>query len=217
MTEDVFRIVIATAVALAAIAFLIQTALLAGIARAVRRIEEKGEPLMNWAAPVFAKLGPAVDQVQDLVKQAGPAVEKAGPALERASALLEAAIPAVEQANKVLASAEKMVEETRPRVAAITDDVAGMARSGREQVDRIGVLLHDAGERAAARLDQIEGAVDSTVEHVERASGAVKRAVLRPVREANGLAAGIAAAVATLMRGRKFSVDSATQDEEMFI
>jgi hypothetical protein len=41
--------------------------------------------------------------------------------------------------------------------------------------------------------------------------------VLRPVREANGIAAGIAAAVSTLMRGRKSSVDSATQDEEMFI
>jgi len=55
------------------------------------------------------------------------------------------------------------------------------------------------------------------VEHVEQAGEAVKKAVLRPVREANGIAAGISAAVSTLMRGRKYSVDSATQDEEMFI
>jgi len=38
------------------------------------------------------------------------------------------------------------------------------------------------------------------------------------VREVNGIAAGIGAALATLMRGhRRSRVDSATQDEEMFI
>ncbi|MEI9975506.1 MAG: hypothetical protein WDO73_27625 [Ignavibacteriota bacterium] len=47
-------------------------------------------------------------------------------------------------------------------------------------------------------------------------SGAVKRAVMRPVREANGLAAGISAAVSTLVNPRK-AVDAVTQDEEMFI
>jgi hypothetical protein len=45
----------------------------------------------------------------------------------------------------------------------------------------------------------------------------MKRAVMRPVREANGLAAGISAAVSTLVRPRKSSPDAATQDEEMFI
>jgi hypothetical protein len=41
---------------------------------------------------------------------------------------------------------------------------------------------------------------------------------MRPVREVNGLAAGISAVVSTLVRGhRRSSVDSATQDEEMFI
>jgi hypothetical protein len=42
--------------------------------------------------------------------------------------------------------------------------------------------------------------------------------VLRPVREVNGIAAGISAAVSTLVKGqRKSSVDAATQDEELFI
>jgi hypothetical protein len=53
---------------------------------------------------------------------------------------------------------------------------------------------------------------------VENVSDAMKRAVMRPVKEVNGLAAGISAAVSTLVRGqRKSSVDAATQDEEMFI
>jgi hypothetical protein len=95
--------------------------------------------------------------------------------------------------------------------------VAGIARTGREQVERLGELLHEAGEGARARLDRIERTVDSTVDQVEQAGDAVKRAILRPVREANGIAAGISAAVSTFMRGRKSSVESATQDEEMFI
>ena len=46
----------------------------------------------------------------------------------------------------------------------------------------------------------------------------MKRAVLRPVREVNGLAAGISAAVSTLVKGTRQSfVDAAVQDEEMFI
>ena len=58
----------------------------------------------------------------------------------------------------------------------------------------------------------------NTVEQVEQVSQGVKRAVTRPVREVNGIAAGVAAAVSTLVKGpRKSSVDSATQDEEMFI
>ena len=45
-----------------------------------------------------------------------------------------------------------------------------------------------------------------------------RAAVMRPVLEVNGLAAGISAAVSTLMKGsRKSSVDTAVQDEEMFI
>jgi hypothetical protein len=39
---------------------------------------------------------------------------------------------------------------------------------------------------------------------------------MRPVREVNGVAAGISAAMTALTR-KKSAVDSATQDEEMFI
>jgi methyl-accepting chemotaxis protein len=92
-----------------------------------------------------------------------------------------------------------------------------VARSSREQVERIGDLLHDATDRARARLEQIDQSVGNTVQQVGQVGDAMKRAVMRPVREANGLAAGISAAVSTLVRPRKSSPDAATQDEEMFI
>jgi hypothetical protein len=55
------------------------------------------------------------------------------------------------------------------------------------------------------------------VEQAGQVGENVKRAVMRPVREVNGLAAGVSAVISTLVRGRKYPVDAATQDEEMFI
>ena len=116
------------------------------------------------------------------------------------------------------ASAARLIDDARPRVAQISSETATLVRSGREQVQHIGEVLHDATDRARTRLDQIENAVDNTVEQVEHVSGAMKRAMLRPVKEVNGLARGISAVVATLVHGqRRSSVDEATQDEEMFI
>jgi methyl-accepting chemotaxis protein len=120
--------------------------------------------------------------------------------------------------NSIAANTNRIVRDVQPQIAEISTETVAIARSGREQVERLGDLLNDAGDRARTRLEQIDHAVESTVEHVEQVSGAIKRAVTRPVREVNGLAAGISAVVSTLVRGaRKSSVDSATQDEEMFI
>src|ERR1019366_6809096 len=67
-----------------------------------------------------------------------------------------------------------------------------------------------AGDRTHARLEQIDHAVEATIKQIENVSGNVKSAAPRPVREVSGIAAGISAMVATLVRGRhKRSVDSA--------
>jgi ABC-type transporter Mla subunit MlaD len=124
----------------------------------------------------------------------------------------------IDQAGKLLATANRILEETRPRVAEVSTEVVKIARSGRQQVERVGEILHDAGERARSRLEQIDETVESTVEQVGEVGDAMKRAVMRPVREVNGLAAGISAAVSSLVKGqRRPSVATATQDEEMFI
>ena len=117
----------------------------------------------------------------------------------------------------MLESAQKILDDSRPRVAEIATEVAGIARSAHVQVDRIGELLDDAGSRAQARLAQIDRSVDSAIAQVEQVSGAVKRAAEWPVREITGITAFIGAALGALIRRRRSSVESATQDEEMFI
>ena len=179
--------------------------------RVARRMQQKVEPLADRAEPVLGRLVPMIDKIGLAADNVGPVAERVGIAAGRVG-------PVVDEVGLVLAAAKRIMEENRPRISELSSEAVEIARSGRQQVDRIGELLHDAGDRARTRLEQIDQTVDSTIEQVGQVGDAMKRAVLRPVREANGLAAGISAAVSTLMHhSRKPSVDQATQDEEMFI
>jgi uncharacterized protein YoxC len=196
MSDEVFRIIITIAVGLATIAFLVQAGVVIALYGAVRKMQSKVEPLVDRAHPILAKIEP-------IVEKASPIVDRIG--------------PVVDDVKRMVGTAHGILEDARPRVAEISGEVLAITHEGRRQVERIGVLLNDAGDRARTRLEQIDHTVETTVDQVEHVGDSVKRAVMRPVREVNGLAAGISAAVATLVKGRKSSVDAATQDEEMFI
>ena len=211
MPDDVFRIVVAAGVVLASIAVVVQTGIVFALYFGVRKTREKVEGLVDRAAPLVEKAGPLLDRV-------GPVLDGVSPVIERVGPILESINGAAGQGQRVLASAAGILEDSRPRIAEISNNAAAIAKSGREQVEKLGNLLHDASERAHTRLEQIDQSVESTVEQVKEAGDAMKRAAMRPVREVNGLAAGISAAVTTFVRGpRKSHVDEATQDEEMFI
>jgi len=246
MTEDVFRIVVTAAVVLAALAFVVQAGIMFALYRVTRKAQENAErftakaepviasvgpvlerarvviekagPVIDRLGPVIAKVGPTIDKIGPVIDKMGPAIEKVGPALDEAKRTVAKAGAFVDRATEIATTTNLVIEDARPHVAQISHEATEIIRLGREQVERVGDLLHDAGEKARARLDQIDQSVETTIEQVEQVSGAMKRAVMKPVREVNGLAAGISAAVGTLVRGqRKSSVDSATQDEEMFI
>jgi uncharacterized protein YoxC len=211
MPDDLFRLVVAIGVILVCIAFLVQAFMVIALYRVGRQVQKKLAPLIDRgddavakAVPMFDRMGPLLDNAAVLIHQAGPLVDQAKGTIERAT--------------HVVSTAGQTLEEVRPRVVEISSDCAAIARAGREQVERWGDLFHDVSDRARERIDQIDRSVDSTVEHVEQVGEAVKKAALRPVREVNGLAAGISAAFSTLVHGtRRSSVDHATQDEEMFI
>ncbi|HLK65691.1 MAG TPA: hypothetical protein VKU19_19770 [Bryobacteraceae bacterium] len=225
MTDAVFRIIVAVGVGLACLGTIVQAFLVYGMFRLVRILEHRAEPLARRAEPVIdeigrvaAKVGPVVDEVAPALRKIGPMADKAGEAFEKVGPLVQKLGDVVEQASKVVANANHIVEDARPRIKEVSSEVVAISHSGREQVEKLGELLQDAGERARNRLEQIDHTVENTVEQVEQVSDAVKRSVMRPVLEMNGIAAGISAAVSTFVgKPRKYSVDSATQDEEMFI
>lgn len=231
MTDEVFRWIATAGVVLVAAAFVVQAVAAIAVSRGLRQLQAKITGFLANAEPAIARLDPMIERATVLMDTATPqieivgaAVEKAGTALERAritldkaSAAIDRASPMIDQARTTLANANLAIEENRPRVSEITGQVAEIARTSREQVDRLGALLEDAGDRARARLAQIDNTVTDAVEQVGEVGDALKRAAMRPVREANGVAAGISAAVSTFVKGRKYPPDMATQDEEMFI
>lgn len=232
MSEETFRIVVAAAVLMACLAFVVQAGIVLALFRLTRKMQGKTAGFIERAEPVLAKVEPVLDKVGPVIERIGPALdsinaaaEKFAPAIDRFLPVIDKTVVIVERAgvfiqsaNQVAASANQIMQEARPRIADISAETVAIVRSGREQVERVGDLLHDAAERASTRLEQIDHTLETTVNQIENVSGAVKSAVLRPVREVNGIAAGISAAVSTMVRGqRKSSVDSATQDEEMFI
>jgi len=232
MDDRVFHIIVAVAVGLACLSTIVQAFIMLGLYRVVRSLQRRTEPLIQRAEPaieeiknVTARIGPVVDEVTPALRKVGPLADKIGAAFEKVVPLVEKVGPVVEnfgkvvdQASKVVANTNLIVEDARPRISEVSSEVAAISHSGREQVERLGELLQDAGARAKNRLEQIDQTVATTVEQVEEVSDAVKRTVMGPVRLVNGIAAGVSAAASTLVgKSRKYSVDSATQDEEMFI
>jgi methyl-accepting chemotaxis protein len=232
MSEDTFRIVVAAAVLLACLAFVVQAGVVVALYRLTRKIQGKTadfmantepllakvEPVLDKVGPVIDRIGPALDNVAAAALKVGPAMDRMLPVLDKAGVVVDRAGVLVHSVNQVTLSTNQVIQDLRPRIADVSEETVAIMRSGREQVERMGDLLHDAGDRARARLEQVDQSVENTVHQIENVSGAVKNAVLRPVREVNGIAAGISAAVSTMVHGqRRSSVDSATQDEEMFI
>jgi uncharacterized protein YoxC len=232
MSDDVFRIVVAVGVVVAALSFVVQAIIGIATLGAARKMQQKVSALADRAEPLIGKIGPTVDKIGPLLEKAGPVMEKAaltiekigpvvarvGPAIDKVTPVVEKFGPLVDRATELVATTDRIMQETRPQISEISKEVVEISKSGRLQVARLGDFLTDAEERARTRIEQIDATVGNTVEQVEQVSQNMKRAVTRPVREVNGIAAGVAAAVSTLVKGpRRSSVDSATQDEEMFI
>ncbi|MCL4402496.1 MAG: hypothetical protein M1436_07535 [Acidobacteria bacterium] len=169
MPDDIFRWVIAAAVILACLAFLVQAGVAIALYKIAKRIQEK-------------------------------------------------VVPLAERAEPILEDTHKLLDENRPRIAEMSADAVEIMKTARIQAGSLSGLLDDATARAKVRVAQIDETMDNAVVQVEQVGGAVKGAVLKPVREANAIMAGLKAALVTYAQGgRRPSVDHATQDEEMFI
>ncbi|HLI86158.1 MAG TPA: hypothetical protein VKV17_19735 [Bryobacteraceae bacterium] len=218
MSEELFRNIVAVAVTLACIAFVVQSIVVIALFVVLRKMQQKVATLIEMGDAVTTRAMPVIDKMKPLAEQAAATLEKVRPVLEKAVPVVEKAGPAVDKVTAILASTHLILEENRPRIAEMSTQAAAIVRSGREQVDHLGSLLDDASTRARARIAQIDRSVDHTVEQVEQVGENVRRAAMRPVREANAIGAAISAAVSTLIHGsRRSSVEHATQDEEMFI
>lgn len=193
MSDETFRWIVASGVGLVAVSFLIIAIVAIVLAMVVMKLRKKIEPLLEAAAPIVRN----VSETTAILK----------PRVVRMSE------QAVEISQLVVAEAH--------RYSGVSKDVAGKVKEVSELVvaeaHRYSDVSKDVAVRAKLQVARIDGVVDYTVDQVEDAGAAVKSAVLKPVRVADGIFSGVRTAILTYARGQKSPVNSATLDEEMFI
>jgi methyl-accepting chemotaxis protein len=134
---------------------------------------------------------------------------------------VEALLPKVES---LVTSTQATVEQSRRQIAEVTAKVSEIAtktneilESSKRQLDMVEEVITDATSRAKTQMDHVELVLDDTLTRAHETVTTLHNGIMRPVRELSGIAVGIKTAVAYLNRNRRPSVDSVTNDEEMFI
>jgi methyl-accepting chemotaxis protein len=124
----------------------------------------------------------------------------------------------------IIDTAKKLAEENAPKISSIATSAVGMASNAKdisdvakEQAHRFAEVGRDLADRTKAQIARVDAAVDETVDNVQHVGENVKTVVMRPVKEASAVLAGVRAAVASVTNGRRPTMDHITQDEEMFI
>jgi len=103
------------------------------------------------------------------------------------------------------------------RAREIADNAKDISDVARDQAHRFGEVGRDIADRTKAQVARVDAAVDDTVDQVHHVGSHMREAVLKPVREASGVMAGVKAAVSTYAQARRPGINRIPQDEEMFI
>lgn len=123
-------------------------------------------------------------------------------------------LPKVEE---LVATTKTTVEQSRKQILEVTGKANEILDATKVQLAKVDSLITDASARARVQMDRMEMVLDDTMDRAQSAVTAVHRGVTRPLRELHGIAVGIRATFAYLLRGGRPNVDQVTSDEEMFI
>jgi methyl-accepting chemotaxis protein len=131
--------------------------------------------------------------------------------------VLKRAEPIIDKVQQIAADAAPKLSVIGTRATEIAANAKDISDVAKDQAHRWADVGRDLADRTKVQVARVDAAVDETVDQVHHAGDNVKAAVLKPVREASGVLAGIRAAILTYANGGRPSIDHITQDEEMFI
>ena len=130
-------------------------------------------------------------------------------------------IPKVEsllpKVDNLVAMATSTVEQSGRQITEITTRTNDILDSTKRQLAIMEDVVGDAAGRAKVQMERVELVLDDTLSRAHETVAVVHDGIMRPLREVNGIAAGIRAALGAVARGSRPTVDRATSDEEMFI
>jgi ElaB/YqjD/DUF883 family membrane-anchored ribosome-binding protein len=119
--------------------------------------------------------------------------------------------------DSLLETSRATVDESRKQIAEISTRTNDILDVTRRQLHRLDEVMEDATSRARTQLDRAEMVLDDTMGRVQDTVAMVHAGVLKPLKEIQGVAAGLRAAFFFLLRGARPNPAHATADEEMFI
>src|ERR1700734_1087473 len=134
-----------------------------------------------------------------------------------AKALQEKIDPLLPKVEDLVTKATSTVEQSGRQITEITARTNDILDSTKRQLAIVEEVVGDAAVRAKVQMERVELVLDDTLSRAHETVAVVHDGIMRPLREVNGIAAGIRAAFAALARGNRPTVDHATSDEEMFI
>jgi len=135
----------------------------------------------------------------------------------RMESMAESVTPIIQTVRQITYENSPKISSIASRAVEIAANAKDISDVAKDQTHRFAELGRDLADRAKVQIARVDAVMDQTVDQVQHAGDNVKASVLKPVREANAVLAGVKAAFFTLASGRRPTVDHITQDEEMFI
>ncbi len=119
--------------------------------------------------------------------------------------------------QSIVGSSRRTADSAEKHIASIGASSVAILEVTKQQLAKVDELLTDASTRAKVQMERAEMVMDDTMTRVQETVSIVQKGVLRPVREVQGIVAGVRMAISHLSRASRATVDHATSDEEMFI
>ncbi len=136
----------------------------------------------------------------------------------RATKAMEAKVtPLIPKVEGLVSSAKVTVDSSRQQIADITSKANDILDSTKRQLLKVDDVVTDAVSRAKVQMERVEMVLDDTMSRAHETVATVHNGIMRPLREINGIAAGIKTALSHFAGGDRPSVAQVTSDEEMFI
>ncbi len=131
----------------------------------------------------------------------------------------------VTRVEPIIDTVRKLAEDNAPKINHITTDAVEIVANAKDisgvakdQAHRFAEVGRDFTDRAKVQIARVDSVVDQTVEQAHQVGDTVKTAVLKPVKEAGAVLAGVRAAITSYAsNGRRPPIEHIAQDEEMFI
>lgn len=190
-------------VVIAGISLLLQLGTLFAMYLTAKRLEQKVTALMPKVESLIPKVEGLIPKVEGLIP--------------KAESLIPHIASLIDSTNRIVDTTHKIVEQGGHHVADIGARASDILDISKRQLLKVETVLDDASARAKVQLEKAEMVIDDTMSRAHETVSMVHNGITRPLREAQGVAAGVRAAISHLTKGGRPSVAQATHDDEMFI